>query len=116
PCRRPLLDGEAVPDVGAPTGEAQVGPVLEDLRDVGAHLVALGTLARVVVLEDHPGRVGGADRVEILPVPGLVVARDHGSEVDGVILRLSTRSSPIRRVIPSASMRSSGSGAVLAPR
>ena len=40
-------------------------------------LVCLGPLARGVVLEHHAGRVERDDRVEVVRVPGVVVALDH---------------------------------------
>ena len=62
----------------APAAEAQRRPPLEDAADVGAHGVgALGPLARGVVLEDDVVGVERAERVEVLPVPGVVVGLDQ---------------------------------------
>src|SRR5436190_1240116 len=62
----------------APRREAHVRVVAKDRGDVLAHrLGALGPLAGGVVLEHDLGVVQRRDRVEVLPVPGVVVALDQ---------------------------------------
>src|SRR5439155_17134191 len=81
--RGPSADDEVV--AGAQltaAAEPQVGPVRKDSGDVLAHGVrALGALARCVVLEDDVVGVRRVDRVEILPVPRLVVRLDRRAQV-----------------------------------
>ena len=72
------LTAKSSADVEPAAAEAQRRPALEDAADVRAHRVgALGPLARRVVLEDDVVGVEGADRVEVLAVPGLVVGLDQ---------------------------------------
>src|SRR5207253_4630080 len=75
--RRPFLHDETVPHVEATSGELDVGPGLEDRADVGAGRLAFGRLAGRVVVEDHVGRVHRHDRLEVVVVPGRVVAVDR---------------------------------------
>ena len=75
--RGPFLDDQALADVEAAGREGDVGPGLEDRADVGAGLLAARRLARRVVVEDHVRRVHRHDRVEVVGVPGVVVAVDR---------------------------------------
>src|SRR5262249_59262253 len=78
--------------------------------------VALDALAGRPIVEDEVRRVHGDDGLDVLTVPRVVVALDRLAErgrgigvahsVDRTALRRSTRSSPTRRVMPSASKRS----------
>src|SRR5581483_47342 len=116
--RRPLADGEVVAALERPRRESQRRVVAEDLRDVRADGIgALGALVRRVIVEDDLRMVLGVDRVDVVPVPGVVVALDQLAYVHGSIVprRRSTRSSPTRRVTPSASKRSSSICAVFRP-
>ena len=79
--RGPLADDDAVAHVEPTAAEREVGPVLEDPRDVRPDVVALDPLARGVVLEDHPGSVQSHDRVDVVRVPGVVVALDQPLEL-----------------------------------
>ena len=79
--RRPLADDDAVARVETAAAEGEVGPVLEDPRDVRADVVALHPLAGRVVLEHHPGRMERDDRVDVVRVPGVVVALDRPLEL-----------------------------------
>ncbi len=79
--RRPLADDEAVAHVRPAAAERQVGPVLEDAREVRRDLVAFDALPGRVVLEDHARRVQRDDRVHVVGVPGLVVAPDRAFEL-----------------------------------
>src|SRR5204863_9599225 len=72
---RPLADGEVLAGSERPRREAQRRVVAEDLGDVLAHHGrALGALVRRVVVEHDFGIVELVDRLEILRVPGGVVA------------------------------------------
>ncbi len=85
--RGPLLGDDALSHVEPPRLELHVGPGLEDLGDVPAHFLAAGDLAGGVVGEDHVGRVHRHDRVEVLRVPGVVVAPDRRRQrLDAVAL------------------------------
>ena len=85
PGRRPLLDHEPLAHVERPARERQPGPVREDAGDVVADRVALDPLARRVVVEHDVGRVHLDDRVDVLAVPGVVVAIDQlAQRVGGV--------------------------------
>jgi hypothetical protein len=84
---RPLADDEPVPRVETASPEGEIGPVRKDPTDVVADVVPFGPLAGGVVLEDHPRRVEGDDRVEIVRVPGLVVALDRSLELGGAVRR-----------------------------
>src|SRR5436190_8532258 len=75
--RGPFLHDEVLADVKAAGGEGNVGPGGEDARNVLAHVGPFGPLAGGVVLEDHVGRVHCDDRVDVVPVPGVVVAVDR---------------------------------------
>ena len=102
--RRPLVHDEALVHVQPAAAELDVGVVAEDLRDVLAHrLGSLGALARGVVVEHDVGRVHRGDRVEVVRVPRVVVALDQLAFVHSRAALLNTRSSPTRRVSPSAS-------------
>src|SRR5438132_2241143 len=119
--RRPLADDEAVARVEPAACEPQARRVAEDPCEVFADGVALDALVRRPVVEDEVRRVHRDDRVHVLTVPGVVVALDRLLERLGAVglvhsrdrtgLRRSTRSSPVRRVTPSASNRSSRSWA-----
>ena len=74
---RPLAHDETVPRVEAARREREVGPVGEDRGDVLANRIALGVLAGRVVLEHHARRVHRDDRVDVVRVPCVVVARDR---------------------------------------
>src|SRR2546421_1903004 len=113
---RPFADHEPFAHVQPPAGEAQARRVVEDAVEMLADGVSLDALVRGPVVEDEAGRVHRDDRVDVLPVPRVVVALDRLAESvrivpvrhspDRTVLRLSTRSSPMRRVTPSASNRS----------
>src|SRR4051812_42751321 len=64
-------------------GERDVGPGVEDAGDVVDRLLALGSLARRVVLEDHVGRVQRADALQVVGVPRVVVGGDGLMELVG---------------------------------
>ena len=119
--QRPLAHREVLARVQAARPEAHPGVVAEDRGDVLAHGIrALGPLCRGVVVEDDLGMVELVDRVDVLAVPRAVVALDQlgdlsGIHGDSVPRRRKTRSSPMRRVSPSASKRSSSSCAVFRP-
>src|SRR5207302_6429253 len=74
--RRPLAHDETIARVQTPAREAQVRRVLEDAGDVAAYRLALRTLSGRVAFEHHVRRVQRDDRVDVLPVPGVVVAAD----------------------------------------
>ena len=90
-CRRPLADDEAVAGVEPAPREPKVGIPLEDPGDVRADVVALDTVAGGVVLEDHAGSVERDDRLDVLGVPGVVVALDRLLELGGGIPRIHAR-------------------------
>ena len=85
--RRPLLGDDSLTHVEPAGLELHIGPGLEDLGDVSPHLLAARRLAGGVVGEDHAGSVHRHDRIEILRIPGIVVAPDcPGQLLDAVAL------------------------------
>jgi len=76
--RRPLLDDEVLADVGAARLEREVREDREDARDRPADLFRPDVgVAGDVVLEDRVLRVHGDDRLDVVVVPGRVVAVDE---------------------------------------
>ena len=76
--QRPLADSEVLARVHAARAERHAGIVREDPLDVLAHRVrALGALVGRVVVEDDLGVMQRVDRLEVLPVPRVVVAVDQ---------------------------------------
>src|SRR5207247_8874474 len=75
---RPLLDDEVVAEVLAPRLEAQVGEDAEDAGDRAPdRVLAYVEVAGRVVLEHRVVRVHGHDRLDVVVVPGRVVAVDE---------------------------------------
>ena len=70
----PFLDDEVLAHIQASRRERDVRPCREDARDVLTNLAPLRTLTRGVILEDHVGSVHRDDRVDVVLVPGPVVA------------------------------------------
>ena len=85
------LTTSAVARVQTASSKREVRAILEDPRDVRADVVSVHALARGVVLEDHSRSVEGEDRLDVVGVPGVVVALD-GS------LELGSRSTEYRTV------------------
>jgi len=104
--RRPLLHHEAVADVQPAGRELDVGPGVEDLADVLTRLLADGDLSGRVVLEHHVRSVHRHDRVEVVGVPGVVVAGDRLLESVG---RVGLAHSPITLITRRLSRRPSNS-------
>src|SRR5205809_1101896 len=73
----PFVYEEVLAHVESPRVEGDVGPGLEDARDVLTHVGSFCALPGGVVLEDHVGGVHGDDRLDVVPVPGVVVAVDR---------------------------------------
>src|SRR5665213_3621630 len=104
----------------ADDGDAWQSTLVHIARESRAYVVSLGLLGRGVFVEHDLGMVQRVYRVEVLAVPRVVVAADQlrdfcGIHRDSVPRRRRTRSSPTRRVRPSASKRSRSSCAVLRP-
>jgi len=78
--RGPLLDDQVLAHVEPAGGELQIGPGGEDLADVLADRLALGTLPGGVVLEHHVVGVHAHDRLDVVRVPRLVVTLDRDEQ------------------------------------
>ena len=78
--RGPLTHGEVIAAAQRPALEAQRRPAREDRADVRAHGLRAGdALAGRVVVKDDRVVVHRRDRVQVLRVPGRVVAIDQRS-------------------------------------